>query len=61
MSEGSRLQIQAFLEQAVKNAQNPDMKELIKKKREKRKKIIAKNFGLGIWQKIFIKLILIYE
>ena len=48
MSEGSRLQIQAFLEQAVKNAQNPDMKELIKKKREKRKKIIAKNFGLGI-------------
>ncbi|MDD4027028.1 MAG: hypothetical protein PHO75_02450 [Candidatus Shapirobacteria bacterium] len=46
MSEGSRIQIQTFLEQAVKNAQNPDMRELIKKKREKRKKTVAKNYGL---------------
>ena len=45
-NESTKQQIKDFLDQAVKNAQNPDMRKLLKKQREKKKKIIAQRFGL---------------
>lgn len=46
MSEGTKQQIREFLEAAVKKAQNPDLREQLKRQREKKRKLIAHNFGL---------------
>lgn len=44
-SEGTRLQIQTWLENVVRNAQNPSPRERFKRMRSERKKKIAKKYG----------------
>ncbi|MFA5395223.1 MAG: hypothetical protein WC346_04315 [Methanogenium sp.] len=44
-NEKTKKQIRDWLEQSVKEARNPDMRKIIKKKRELKKKEIAKNYG----------------
>jgi hypothetical protein len=46
MSEGTKQQIREFLEQAVKKAQNPDLREQLKRAREKKRKVVAGRYGL---------------
>ena len=45
-NEGTKNQIRVWLENAVKNAQNPDLREINKQNREKRSKNVAKTYGL---------------
>lgn len=45
-NEATKEQIRRFLEQAVRKAQNPDLREQLKRNREKRKNAIARQFGL---------------
>ena len=45
-NEKTKAQIRRWLEESVKEAKNPDMRKVLKKKRELRKKVIAKNYGL---------------
>jgi len=42
---GTKEQIRRFLENAVKNAQNPDPREVIKQKRMQKVGKIAKKYG----------------
>jgi len=44
-NESTKEQIRRWIENAIKKAKNPDQKELIKKKREVKRKKIAKQFG----------------
>lgn len=39
-------QIRAWIEESIRRAKNPDKKEILKKKRDAKKKIIAKKYGL---------------
>lgn len=45
-NESTNQQLRSFIEKAIKDAQNPDMRKLLKRQREKKKKIIASRFGL---------------
>jgi len=41
----TKKQIKDWLERAVRKAKNPDLREIMKKRREQRKKKIIKNYG----------------
>ena len=45
-SEGTRLQIQTWLENAVRRAQSPDPREKMRRRRKEKMKKVAKNYGL---------------
>jgi len=45
-NEATKAQIRNWLENAIKEAKNPDMRKILKSKRELRKKVVAKNYGL---------------
>jgi len=45
-SEATKQQIRNWIEEQIKEARNPDPRKLMKKKRELKKKMIAKNYGL---------------
>lgn len=45
-NEGTKEQIRRWLENAVKNAKNPDPRIILRKKREERRKKVYKNYGL---------------
>jgi hypothetical protein len=44
-NEKTKAQIKRFLENAIKEAKNPDQRKILKKKRELKKKEVAKNYG----------------
>ena len=44
-NEKTKKQIKDWLDQAVKEAKNPDLRKVLKKKRELKKKEIAKSYG----------------
>jgi hypothetical protein len=46
-NEGTKEQIRRWIENAIKEAKNPDPRKLLKKKREKKKKKVAQNYGLN--------------
>lgn len=46
MSEGTKQQIREFIERAIKKSQNPDIRERLKRIREKKKETVAKQYGL---------------
>lgn len=41
----TKSQVRAWIENAVKKAQQPDLKEMLKRERQKRTKIVAKSYG----------------
>lgn len=45
-NEATKQQIREWLEQAIKKAQNPDLREKVRKEREKRKRMVEKHYGL---------------
>jgi len=45
-NEATKKQIRDWIENAIKEAKNPDPRKLMKKKREQRKSKIKKNYGL---------------
>jgi hypothetical protein len=45
-NESTKEQIREFLERAIKKAQSPDLREQLKRAREKKKTVVAKQFGL---------------
>jgi len=45
-NELTKAQLRRWLDREVKEAQNPDRRKLLKRKREQKKKEIAKNYGL---------------
>jgi len=45
-SEGTKLQIRTWIENAIKKAQNPDPREKLKRLRREKIKKVAKNYGL---------------
>lgn len=45
-NEGTKLQIRTWIENAIKNAQNPSLREKYKRIREKKMKNVEKMYGL---------------
>jgi len=45
-NEGTKAQIRRWLENAIREVKNPDMRKILKKKRELKKKTVARNYGL---------------
>jgi len=45
-NEGTKEQIRRFLEEAVEESKTPNVRETIKREREKRKTKVQKRFGL---------------
>ncbi len=45
-NEGTKKQLKKFFDKAYEEAKNPDERAILKKKRNKRKKKVEKNFGL---------------
>jgi len=45
-NQSTKNQIRVFLEKAVEEAKNPDLKDLLKKKRLLRSKKVSKRYGL---------------
>lgn len=45
-NEKTKAQIKNWIENSIKEAKNPNQRKLLKKKRELKKKEIAKKFGL---------------
>ena len=45
-NEFTKLQIKNWLENAVKNAQNPDPKEQIRRQRQEKNKVVKSKYGL---------------
>jgi hypothetical protein len=45
-NEATKQQIRAWLEEAIRKAQNPDPREKIKREREERRKKVSKFYGL---------------
>ena len=45
-NEGTKKQIRDWLEDSIRKAQNPDPRELMKRKRVEKAKKIEKNYGL---------------
>ena len=45
-NEGTKAQLRRWIEEAIKKARNPDLREILKKKRKLKKKKVAKNYGL---------------
>lgn len=45
-NEATKAQIKNWLDKAVREAQNPDPREKLKREREKKAMRVAKNFGL---------------
>lgn len=45
-NEATKAQIRAWLEEAIKKAQNPDPREKLKQERERRRKLVSKHYGL---------------
>jgi len=44
-NEKTKAQIRRWLDNAVKEAKNPDQRKILKKKRDLKKKVVAKNYG----------------
>lgn len=44
-NEKTKRQIRDWIEKSIKEAKNPDQRKLLKKKRELKKKEVAKNYG----------------
>jgi hypothetical protein len=45
-NEATKAQIKAWLEEAIKKAQNPDPREKLIRERERKKKDVLKHYGL---------------
>lgn len=45
-NEGTKAQLKRFFDKAIDEAKNPDLRKIQKHKRDKKKKKVAKNFGL---------------
>lgn len=45
-NEATKQQIRTWIEKAIKEAKDPDPRKIIKKKREIKRKTIAKDYGL---------------
>ena len=45
-NEFTKEQLRRFFQQAVEKAQNPDGREILKRKREKRREQVARQYGL---------------
>lgn len=45
-NSATKKQIKDWIENAIKEAKNPDPRKLLKKQRQKKKKKIKKNYGL---------------
>ncbi len=45
-NEATKQQIREWLEQAVKRAQNPDLRENLKRERDKKRKKVEQHYGL---------------
>ena len=44
-NEKTKKQIRDWLENAVKEAKNPDLRKVLKKQRDLKRKTVAKNYG----------------
>jgi len=44
-NEKTKAQLIRFLDNAIKEAKNPDQRKILKKKRDLKKKEVAKNYG----------------
>ena len=44
-NEQTKAQIRRWIENAIKEARNPDLRKQLKKQREQKKKIVAKLYG----------------
>ena len=44
-NEKTKAQLKKWIEKSIKEAKNPDPRKLMKKKRELKKKIVAKSYG----------------